>query len=144
MRFQRYLLLGLIALILCLSITEVDARRGGGGSRGGSRGSRGGGSWFGGGRSRSRTNAGTTRSRTSKGLIWGSTNYYGGLVIIPTAGVAGSYYQGYGNQCPSGCAVHGRCGTPDECSTSWWWYVLDFFTIVGLLLLCCFIESKRD
>ena len=157
MRIQKYLFLGIIALILSLMITEVDSRRSGGSrsssSRSSSRSS--GGGWFSGYssyRGRGTYNndvhynhyVGSTRSRDTKGLIWGKTNYYSGLVVIPVVGGGGTYYQGYGRECPSGCAVHGRCGTTDECSTSPWWYVLDFFTIVIGLMICCVIEKFRD
>ena len=30
---------------------------------------------------------------------------------------SGNYFSGYGNQCPHGCAVNGRCGYADECGT---------------------------
>ena len=160
MKIQKYLFLGIIALILSLMITEVDSRRSGGSrsssSSWGSSSSRSsGGGWFGRGSS-SRSSAsysggsyynhynGSTRSRDTKGLIWGKTNYYSGLVVIPVAGGGGTYYQGYGRECPSGCAVHGRCGTTEECSTSGWWYVLDFFTIVIGVGICCFLEKFRD
>ena len=160
MRIQKYLFLGIIALILSLMITEVDSRRSGGSrssssswGRSSSRSS--GGGWFGRGSSSRSSSSysggnyynhynGSTRSRDTKGLIWGKTNYYSGLVVIPVAGGGGTYYQGYGRECPTGCAVHGRCGTTDECSTSAWWYVLDFFTIVIALIVCCIIEKFRD
>ena len=71
----------------------------------------------------------------------GNTYYYSGLVVIP--GPDGTYYQGYGQQCPSGCAVAGRCGTKEECSPSlgvFGWiflsiFFLCFFGIAGII--CC-------
>ena len=111
MKFQKFFLVLLIALILSPTITEVDAR-----SR----------------------NIGTNRNRSSKGLIWGKKDFYTGRVIIPTTG--GLYTEGYGNTCPGGCAVHGRCGTTQECSVSFWWYVLDAITILVGLAICAWLD----
>ena len=113
MKFQRFFFALLIALILCPVITD--------------------------GASRNRGNRGTNRNRSSKGLIWGKGNYYTGLVIIPTTG--GLYTDGYGNKCPGGCAVHGRCGTTEECSVSFWWYVLDAITIIVGLGIAIWLDK---
>ena len=94
-----------ITLLALLLTTTSDARRGGGG--------------------RSSSRSGRTRSGYSY-------NRYSGLVII--AGPNGSYYQGYGDSCPYGCAVSGRCGTEKECKMSW----SDYFwlRIVVAFLVC--------
>ena len=154
MKTKKFLLVLLIALILCLTITEVDAKPSGD-SRSNSRSSRNiGGSWSG---DRSSTNLssgarssrsgnktptypGTNRGRNSKGLIWGKTNFYHGLIVVPTTD--GLYTNGYGSQCPSGCSVHERCGTNQECSVSAGWYVLDFITIVAGLGILLILHKK--
>ena len=151
MKTKKFLLVLLIALILCLTITEVDAKPSGG-SRSSSSSSRNSGGSRSAGRSatnlsdgsrssrsgnKTPTYPGTNRGRNSKGLIWGKTNFYHGLIVVPTTG--GLYTNGYGSQCPSGCSVHERCGTNQECSVSSGWYVLDFLTIVaGLIMLFIF------
>ena len=92
-------------------------------------------------RSSSRGSSSYSYSRTSRSSYGGSYRggnygrsnyYYSGTVII--AGPAGTYYTGYGNQCPHGCAVHGRCGTYDECTMTfgdWIWVIL------FCLCFCC-------
>ena len=106
-----------IVFITLILLISVEARR-----SGGSRSS-----------SRSSSYSRSTRSSYGGSYRSGRSNYYySGTVII--AGPAGTYYTGYGNQCPHGCAVHGRCGTYDECTmtfTDWIWVVL------FCLCFCC-------
>ena len=100
----------LIAMVLLMS---TEARRSGGG------------------RSSSRSSRSYSRSSSySRGR---SSYHYTGIVVI--AGPNGTYYNGYGSQCPHGCAVHGRCGTYDECTMSWsdWIWTILFC----LCFLCC-------
>ena len=97
-------------------------------------------------RSSSRSSSSYSRSGSrSSGWSWGrssrsgysgyyNSNHYTGLVIIPAAG--GTYYQGYGNQCPFGCAFSGRCGTQAECASHGRWSVFDW--IWTIILICCF------
>ena len=126
MRASKVLQLLLIAVIFSLSTMPemVDARRSGGSSRSSSRSSYS--------RSTSRSSSGWSwgRSRSS----YGYSNHYTGLVIIPAAG--GTYYQGYGNQCPFGCAFNGRCGTQAECASAGRWAIWDW--VWTILIICCF------
>ena len=92
-----------LAVVAMILVTMSDARRSGGRSSS---------------RSGSRSRSSYSRSSYSRSYSggYGRGNYYTGLVII--AGPGGTYYQGYGNQCPNGCAVNGRCGTVEECTVS--------------------------
>ena len=59
-----------------------------------------------------------TRSRAScsysTSSLGGSTRYYG-VVIIPAAD--GTYFEGYGEECPGGCAIDGVCETEERCTS---------------------------
>ena len=100
-----------MTLLLVITAT-VEARRGGGGRS--SRGS----------------------FTTSSGNGSRNREYYSGIVVIPAGD--GTYYTGYGDSCPNGCAVNERCGTEDECAwyanpTIFWYFFGAFFVAV-----CCF------
>ena len=117
MRVPRILAITLLALLL---FTTSDAKRGGGG-----------------GRSRSSSR----RSGGSRGSY--SFNRYSGVVII--AGPNGTYYQGYGDSCPYGCAVDGRCGSEEECKMSFEnYFVIGIAITFGLCFLYSCITNKND
>ena len=92
-----------------------------------------------------RSDSSRSRSRSSSS---GSHNHYTGVVII--AGPNGSYYNGYGNMCPHGCAVEGRCGTRQECyvdNPARRWIgnaILIFIAVVGLIWCISCICSKDE
>ena len=44
----------------------------------------------------------------------GSPTFYYGLVTIEAAD--GTYYTGYGDECPGGCAIDHTCRTEEECA----------------------------
>ena len=119
MRTKRLLSILLLAIVLVLT---ADARRSGGSS------------------SRSSSRSSYSYSRSSYGGNYGyrgGGSYYSGMVII--AGPGGSYYYGYGQQCPSGCAVNGQCGTQAECTvaTVASWIFLVFFFAIFCGIFCC-------
>ena len=124
MRPSKIFTLSLIALLLAITTLPafVDAKRGGGG--------------------RSSRSSSRSRGGGGSGNIWRRSSYggsfYTGVVIIPNA--SGYYYEGYGNQCPNGCAVDGRCGNYEECRTSFnWWLLIGIVSCVG----CCLIFGKK-
>ena len=116
MRVSKIVNLFFIALVFALvSMPSIaDARRSGGSSRSSSR-----------------------SSRSSSSSSWGRSsrsNYYTGVVVIASPG--GGYFSGYGNQCPFGCAMNGRCGTEIECKGSVVGNIIGW--IFFALFCCCF------
>ena len=111
MRARKLLTILFLAVMLVLT---ADARRSGG----------------------SRSRSSSYSSSYSRGSSYRSGyrgNYYSGLVII--AGPGGTYYYGYGGQCPGGCAINGRCGTEAECTTAN--IVGTIFGTIFMLIFCC-------
>ena len=99
MRTQLQFLIAILVLISCLTLTAVDAKSSDSSKQ----------------KNLGFRSVGPTRARNlSKKL--NLMDAYNGLVIIPSSN--GTYYTGYGEQCPSGCAIEGRCGTSQECLDS--------------------------
>ena len=123
--------LTLIAIILAFATFPdfADAKRGGGG-RGRGRGSSGSSGTGRGSRS------GGFRTPTYKGA------FYQGVVIIPVGD--GTYREGWGTDCPNGCAINGMCGTPEQCASTFNWYSVMVIGIVvaAVVFLCCFFKKK--
>ena len=73
------------------------------------------------------------------------SKFYDGLVIIPSGD--GTYYQGYGELCPNGCAVNGICGRPQDCVIENVWtkvFALCLFLGITLIVFIFPVEPKDD
>ena len=102
MRISKIIYLALIAIVLAFATLPelAEAKRSGGGSRSRSSGRSSSGRHYSG---RSGSTGGGSVFRRSK------YTYYEGVILFPVVG--GGYRNGYGRECPNGCAVNGRCGT---------------------------------
>ena len=69
----------------------------------------------------------------------GSPTWYYGVVIIPAAD--GTYYEGYGEECPGGCAIDGHCETEERCTsvarTNYFWFGVGCFIVLCAIWTIC-------
>ena len=130
MSTPRHIFLAIIMLVICLSIDEVDAKYN---DRIGNR------------------NRGQNRAQTRNEGVQGSninlseSKFYDGLVIIPSGD--GTYYQGYGELCPNGCAANGICGRPQDCVIENVWtkvFAICLFVAIVSIVFMIPVEPKDD
>ena len=127
MRFSQIFTLLVVALLVTLpemvqaGTSRRSARGGMNLKRGGSRGSR-----------YSSTGGGGSTRR-------GSPTWYYGVITIPAAD--GTYFEGYGEECPGGCAIDRVCETADRCSsvarTNYFWFGVGVLIVAFAIYTIC-------
>ena len=80
-----------------------------------------------------------TYSSGGGGSRRGSPTWYYGIITIPRED--GTYFEGYGEECPGGCAIDRVCETEERCNsvarTNYFWFGVGVLIIVVTIWTIC-------